>query len=364
MEEEEKVEVTTIGHLYSEKIFDNNDIHYRTISDYGLNDVSVKNFGKILQEENPALVLTGTSVQDEKNKYIIEQTSTLAGKRKRIPTLSVLDFWGNYSRRFNDLYSGGNFDLKNQRGKHEFLPDKIAIMDKLAEEAMLKEGFPEEILEITGNPYFDDLIELKNNFTERDKNKVRTDLGLDTDSYLVLFASQPIEYHFGKDESNPNYLGYTEKTALKDLLDNLTKLPDSGDTNLIVKVHPRENKKDLEEIVAKYELPVVVDKKYSTRPTLLVSDIVISPSSTVLVESTYLDKPSISLQPGLKKEDFLITNSLGVTVPVYKHGEIGVILEKLLSDANYAAELYQKRKDFGIDGKATERVTNLIYEML
>jgi len=83
-----------------------------------------------------------------------------------------------------------------------------------------------------------------------------------------------------------------------------------------------------------------------------------------LVEASYLDKPAISLQPGLKKNDFLVTNKLGVTLPVYEHGKIESVLNKLLFDKKYAAELARKRKDFRTDGRATERVTNLVYQML
>ena len=83
-----------------------------------------------------------------------------------------------------------------------------------------------------------------------------------------------------------------------------------------------------------------------------------------MIESSYLDRPSISFQPGLIGEDTLITNSLDVTVPVYKEKDLLPVLDKVMHDNNYQAELAKKRKDFKTDGKATERVTNLIYDML
>jgi len=348
---EGKTDVVTIGHQYSEKILDSHNIPFKTINDYELRDVSVKSMEQLLYKKSPNLVLTGTSAQDKNNRDVIEQTIILAARKAKIPSLAILDFWVDYSSLFSDIYTGESF---------RFLPDRIAILDKLAEEAMLREGFPRERLVITGNPYFDELVNMRDRFSEKDKRKVREDLSIDLESYLLLYASQPLEYHYG------NKLGYTEKTALRELLDAVSLLLGKRNVNVLVKVHPREHKKDLEKITQGYNLPVVLNQSYPIRPAILASDAIISPLSTVLVESTYLDKPSISLQPGLKGDDLLITNQLGVTVPVYEHGKIGNILQRLLFDENYATELSQrgKRKGFSIDGKATERVTNLIYETL
>jgi len=355
LNKEGKVDVITIGHQYSEKIFQDGGINYKTIDFYELSDVSTSSMDQILQEESPDLVFTGTGVQNKYNRHVIDQALTAVAQRRGIKSLAVSDFWdflGNYCQRFSDIYT--------DNGRFRFLPDRIAIMDKLAEEAMLKEGFPREKLIITGNPYFDELVELKENFGERDRRKVRNDLHIDLNAYLFAYFSQPIWHHYGEE------LGYTEKTALKELLDSLKKLQDKKKIGILVKAHPRENKHDIEQVTKEYDLPIKVDQDYPTRPTILAADAIISPFSTVLIESTYLDKPTISLQPGLKKEDLLITNRMGITVPVYEHGKIDEILEKLLFDKNFATELSQraKRKGFTIDGKATERVTNLIYEMI
>lgn len=350
---ESKLDIVTISHEYSEEIFQEADIKHKTINNYGLSDVSLESIYKLLKIESPDLILTGTSIQDKNNRDVIEQTITLAATEIGINSISVLDFWANYDGRFSDIYTNKKF---------RFLPSKIAIMDTLAENAMIKEGFPKERLVITGNPFFDDIIELKNNFTEEDKQRVKNDLNISLDSYLFLFASQPSESFYG------NSLGYTEKTVLRELLDAITFIPNvDRDVSVLVKVHPREKKEDLENIVKGYKyFQIIVDQSYPTRETILASDAIISSTSTVLIESSYLEKPSISLQPGLKVEDMLITNELEVTLPIYKHGEVNLILEKLLFDKNYEKELSHKAKakGFSIDGKATERVTELVYEML
>ncbi len=351
LEEDGRVNIITIGYQYSEKIFQNGSIKYKTIDSYGLSDVSPESMSCLLRTESPDLVLTGAGVQYEDAKYVIDQSLILAARENGIRTLSVIDLFEKYSAAFSDIFTGEKF---------KFLPDRIAIMNKLVEDTMLKEGFNKEKLVVTGNPYFDELTELKQKFSESDRQKVRAELGVDSKAYLLLYASQPIEHDHGKK------YGYTEKTALKELLDALEKMQQRKTISLLVKVHPRENKQDLEKIVKGYDLPVVVDQSYPTRLSVLASDVVISPFSTVLVDSSYLDKPSISLQPGLNnlKDDPLITNKLGVTDHVYKKGEIGDVLEKLLFDKNYTQKLAQGRKDFRTDGKATERVAELVYKMI
>lgn len=348
---EDNVEVVTIGYQYSEKIFTEKNIKYETISAYNLKNVSVESMACLLEAESPDLVFTGASMQSAQIKDVIEQTLILAARKKGVKTLALLDFWANPSLKFSDAHSNEKF---------KFLPDKIAIPDKFAEEIMINEGFDAKNLVITGNPYYDELVTLKKEFSQKDKLRIRHDLRFGPDDYIILYASQPIEYDHG------SKFGYTEKTALRELLDAVKDLRGKRKMSILVKVHPRENQSNLEAIIKDYDLRVIVNKTYPIRPAVLASDIIISPSSTTLVESSYLDLPSISLQPGLinPDKDILVTNKLGITVPVYKHGEIKFVLEKLLFDNNYNLELAEKRKDFRTDGKATGRVVDLIYSML
>lgn len=350
LNQDAKAGLSVIGYEFSEKVLDSNKIAYKKIGDYGLNEISPESMDVILEKENPGMILTGTSATD---KNCIEKSIIYATKQRNIKSLAVLDFLEGNHQRFSNVPEG-------EKGKFKYLPDKIAIMDNLSEEVMLKEGFPKEKLAVTGNPSYDGLIMLKEKFNEEDRKKVKNDLKINLGSYLIVYASQPIEAAYGKK------YGYTEKDILHDLLSSIEKLPNKEKMSLLVNVHPRENKEDLEKIARNYKLTVIIDKDYPIREKILASDAVISPWSTVLLESSYINKPSISLQVGLVGKDPLITNELGVTLPVYKQGEIGKVISNLLTDNNYRTELSQmaKKKGFSIDGKATERVTNLVYEML
>ncbi len=344
LQEEGKVDVVTVGYKYSERIFHDNGISYRTLDSYGLPDASTDSMKKLLEAESPDLVITSTASEIEHKNQSIDQLLIEASSKRGIKSLSVLDFWGNYNHR-----------------RFKKVPDKIAVIDDLAKETMMKDGFNERKLVITGNPYFDDLAKLKDSFSQEDKYKVRKYLNfpqIDADSYLLLYASQPIEKDYGK------RLGFDEKTSLKELLDSVERLSYKDKTSVLVKIHPREDEDNLKDVVKGYSFPIVVNKDYRVRDAVLASDVVVSPFSTVLVEAAYLDKPGVSLQPGLKKHDMLITNHLGFTVPVYRKGDVGSVIDRLLMDKKYARQLAEKRKGFVNDGKATDRVLNLVYEML
>ena len=371
LQKEEGVEMTIIGHEVSKGTFSKAGIDYQVIKDHGIEDVSINSMTKLIKKIHPELILTGSSVQDKDTKDVIEQTLTLAATGREIKSLSVLDWYGNLWERFSNLYDEkGNFRTEfygmspargytEKHGRFKFLPSKIAIMDELAERVMIDEGFDRSRLVITGNPFFDELVTLKEEF--KDREKVRMDLGINQKSFMIFYASQPLEFTFG------DKLGYDEKTVLRELLRAVQNIP-RQEISVLVKVHPREDERNLENVVKEEEfrnLSIVIDKGYETRPALMASDLVVSASSTVLIESSYLGLPSISLQPGLKAEDYLeMTNKSGITIPVYIKGEIKGILERIMFDDNYRTELAIKRSGFKIDGKATERVTNLVYEML
>lgn len=355
LKKEKLVDVIVIAYEFSEKIFSEGGIDYRTINSYNLKDISITSMEKILEIEKPDMVLIGTSFQDKKNKDVIEQTLTLAAREKNIKTLAVVDGWCAHLLVFNDLYN---------HKKLKFIPDKIAVIDKLAEKEMLDYGCKKNSLVITGNPYFDEISSLKEKYTEKDKRKTRKNLGIGYEQYVILYASQPIEFNYG------NSLGYTEKTVLTEITDALKTLylkkNIKKNITLIIKLHPREKKDSYRHTNKKNKFQVIIIQDYPIRELILTSDIVLGSFSTVLIEAAYLNKASISVQPGLKntKEDLLITNKLGLTVSVHKKGQLSNLLERMISDNHYIERFAKKGKPFRTDSKATEKVVNLIYNML
>lgn len=348
---EEKADIVAIAHQFSEKVLKERNIQYRTISDYNLNDVSISSMNRLLETESPNLILTGTSTQDDKNKDVIEQTITLAARQINIASLAVLDFWGSYSERFNDIYSNEKF---------RFLPAKIAIMDEFAKRDMLEEGFSEEILVITGNPHFDSLESKARNFTEEEKQKIRRQISLESD-LLIFYAANAMKH---------NNLGYWDLDNIHLLKGVLDELPQEKKDKicLVAKLHPRLPEEDLNEIKYYIEhqpnIRLVTD--INPQELVLASDLTLTPFSTVGIEAVYMRRPCISIQPGLKGTDYLSVLTKNNIIPFgHTFEDCKSLVKRAIMDREYReGELIEKASGFRTDGKATERVTNLIYEML
>lgn len=354
---ENRIEVISIGYGFSEKVFNEDSISYKTLKDYGIDSPSINSIDRLLEITGPQIVVTGTSPEQEKGEvYNIEQASIYAAKKRKIPSLTVVDIWMQYPRFFDDLASGEKF---------KYLADKVGVLDESMKEDMLQEGFDEKNLIVTGNPSFDQCTILRENFKAKDRENVRKDLGIGPDSYLFLYASGPIEDAYGGDDSKPTFLGYTEKTVLRDIISSMKKISEKNKT-LLVKIHPREEKENLESIIkdAGADFPIVINKGYNTRQAILASDAILSSFSTVLLESVHLDKPAISIQPNLKKKDTVLTNRLGITVPCYSQGEVDSVLGNLVADSGYNADLKEKREIVLRVGNATDNVSRLVYGML
>ncbi len=297
----------------------------------------------LLKKYKPSLILCGQSCPDDNHLYSLDQSIVTSAKEKGIKTISVSDFWTN-----RDLYF-----------KNSTLPDILTVIDKYQQEIMLKQGFPGELLSVTGNPSFDNLADLRDRFTEQDREQVRTDLELNSENLILMYVSQNLAFYYGESQENPNYLGYTERTALADLVDSLNSINDDN-ISLLVKARETEDKGKLMEIATKYKGEIVYNVEYDTKRAVLATDIILSPFSTVLVEASYMDKLGISLQPGLQKEDFLVTNELRVTCPVYERSDVLPTIEKALFDKNFKGEYQKAREGFSTDGKATSRIVDLV----
>jgi len=354
------IDVVTIGQGKGERFFKNQKISYKTLKYYGLNEINLDSMEKILKKEKPDLVLTGTSPPRENYGPItIDQTAILTARLKGIRSVSVLDMWGEYIERFSGI---------NNTQRLKFLPNKIAIMDEVAQKAMVREGIPKELLVVTGNPYFDRHKEIRKRFRiPEDKERIHKDLGIPKGNYVILFVSQPI-----KANHPPNEFGYNEETVLRELLEASKNIKDKlPPFTILVKGHPDKEKENLEPIISEYkdDLSIILNKDYDIKLVILASDVLVTMTSTAAVEAAYLSStiPIISLQPGLKGEDKLITNSLGLSHGFFQKGELqktGILKDILLNKPS--EELIKKRLVFmeSNDGEATERVTDLVLSMI
>jgi len=345
-----EISVTVIGYGPAEKVFQDFDIDYKKVSFYGLKDISVSSMIQLINKEKPDLILTGTACQDPDKKDVLEQTITLAARNLGIRSLAILDFWLEYKERFSDLFTDESF---------KFLPDKIAVMDKIAVKEMLSKGFSREKLIITGNPYFDSLKKRAASFSREKRMALRKKIGLDC-RLLIFYATTCFE-------REKKILGYWDLDNIKIISEVFSSLPKEK-IGLVIGLHSRLPQKDLRKItkyVGHTNPRIKVIGNVDGRELILVSDLVLTSLSTVGLEAVLLNKPSLSLQPGLKKEDPFIVSKLGIIPVGYTKDDCKRKIERAILDEDYRELVIPARyTDFRTDGKATERVINLVYKML
>jgi hypothetical protein len=230
-------------------------------------------------------MVVGTGLQDPTPLLAMQQAQSLA-----LPSLMMLDNWTSYLSRLR---------LQGQA----VWPTYYGVMDALAYQEAHQEGVPKEILRIIGHPGLASLAAQAERFSAQERQSVRDKIACPAEARLVLFISEPVEMDQGCDPSRPGYRGYTEKSVLRTLLAELQGL--AVPCHLCLVPHPREDGEALERFwqQGRGTLPGGLLRGVTTRQALMAADGVVGMASLVLYESWLLQRPTLSLQPGLCRHD-------------------------------------------------------------
>jgi hypothetical protein len=368
LRQEDKAEIIVLGTKYSVPIFEKNKIPYTPSEQYSLSDFSASSMESLLQKESPNLVLAGTSFQEPQKgeNYIPDQTVIQAARKLQIPSLRIQDWWSPASK-YDDIVSGE---------KRAFMPNKIALMDDYIRQKMIALDFPKQALEITGSPELDELGEKKSSFTSEKKEEIYNKLGISKSSPLFFYAGS-IDW-----TKNLSQLGYWNLDHLRIFGSVLNNLVDTK-LSLLLGMHPRipdEDKAMLEKYLQTLHdnriIPIygLGTKGLDSDEVSLAADVTMTSFSTVGVKSAYMGRPSISLQPNL------------IWPSGFKDGEVGFFYEnrdliplgttyagcenlfrRAITERDYLKSLELKllSSKFNLgEGKATENVVNLSYELM
>jgi hypothetical protein len=240
--------------------------------------------------ESPDIFIAGTSAGDSPDKRIMQGIG-------KTPSLYVLDFWLNYWQRFSTP------------GKKDFahLPTRICVMDDIARDEMLAEGFPKECLVVTGNPHFDHFADMVTREHE--------------DPHRILFVSQPISAT--RDMPGYTSIGYDEYQVMQNLLQILETLPEPY--YLSLRLHPKEPA----DKYAEYLGPRVRRAPEATvEEALSASGLVVGMASPVLIQAVAAGKKVLSYEPGLIGLDSLVSNRAGVTTRIENKEELSKALRE------------------------------------
>ncbi len=324
---------------YGASLFKEYEIPTHNLDEFGVKKLTKENLEKIIKETMREFVLTGTCV---KENYSIDQLAILAS-RKICPSLSVLDTGQEYLERF-----------KTKTGEW-ILPDKIAVINEQIKKSMVKLGFSENILEATGNPYFDSLL----GFGKKNKEELRKKNGILNKKFIISFLSQPIQKRYG------NQFGFNEKDCFEILLSAINHLQEREKILALYVKHRSEDEGSFDDIISRYKDVGVNIEKNSSHPreAILISDVTCTFFSTSAYESVAMGIPAISIQP--KKTSGFFIHELSEYIPIFRNNEeVSKEVYQFMMDENYRKERVEKLKEVKVDGKATERVVNLVYRVL
>jgi hypothetical protein len=236
----------------------------------------------------------GTSLTDTIPLALARQ-SQVQGKL----VVSVLDNWVNYRARLM------------MDGLPAFIPDIYAVMDEKAKLEAINDGVPASCLRISGHPNLAGLATDAARATPQWQQQMRQDLGLGKNRrQLIVFVNEPVSHDQGNPDS-PQWRGYTEEDALKTLID-VTR---HANADIAILPHPRDDVPRLHALWAGLKGEGRILQGYPARDVMLAADRVAGMASIILYESWLVGKPTLSIQPGLVRNDLLsIASRPGITL--------------------------------------------------
>lgn len=267
-------EVIVLGYRYAIDRFEKKNIQYKTIEAIKKDDFT------LLDKYKPDYIITSATSLPQKDmseKYLWDNA-----KKKNIPTIAFLDQWQNYAIRFSGV---------SEDEYMEYQPNFINCINDIGTKEMLKLGFEGNKLVELGQPY---LTNIKNEDKHIDREILLEKLKIKKNQEVILFVSEAIEEHFGKNR------GYTQYETLEYLLSNDKFLENK---QIIIKLHPKDDISKFN----KYDNLILIQNEYSALEMINISNYIIGMTSIMLIEAYILEKKVLSIQLNAKDDLLLLS---------------------------------------------------------
>jgi CDP-glycerol glycerophosphotransferase (TagB/SpsB family) len=239
--------------------------------------------------------------------------------------------------------------------------DKVLVWNKEHRDLLLEKGANSENITVTGSPLHDMIFHKDCSRFGESKDQILRGLAIGNQDGIIMFATQPLAKY--------GICSVTEQRCLTEMIvETCARL---SDCHLVIKLHPRESIEDyayLAESPLRDRFRLVADNDIDLYSLLEASRVVLNQDSTVGIDAVLCDKDLITIS--------LLTRSLvdyaefGASFKVSQWNELAGALDKVLHDEAVQKELRERRRDYiarffpHFDGKATERVVDLIHWML
>jgi hypothetical protein len=201
-------------------------------------------------------------------------------KKNNIPTVAFLDHWSSYRERFG--YPEENWE--------ENCGDYTAVHDEIALKIAIDLQLP--------NPIALPNFHLKILINEA-KNKVPSPTS------TLLFLSEPTDIVAKQSYGNENYWGFTQYTALEDILKNFQKFDCAG---LTIRLHPSETSSGFKNILKKYphvRVKINDARTFDLTDQILSAKVILGFDTMALYTAALIGKNVISYLPS-KNRKFLL----------------------------------------------------------
>jgi UDP-N-acetylglucosamine 2-epimerase len=277
--------------------------------------------------------------------------ATIAGRLMKVPTLAVQHgLITRYDRGY--IYAKENISPDGSvETPYHPIPNETAVYGQYYKSILTDVGaYPEDSIVVTGQPRYDILADPAKLF---DREKMLKDLGLDPNKKMVLWTTQ-----------SHGLTAKENKRTFAAVYNTLKELSDSA--QLIVKLHPAEKDDQHKAAAKEIGFHPVITKNANIYELLYACDLLITKHSSTAIEAAALNKPVIILNLG-EEPDIVDYAKNGIAAGVYAEKDLQPTIKKLLEDdSNLASsrKKYLEKHLYRIDGKAGERVIELIDKMI
>lgn len=272
--------------------------------------------------ETPRAVLTGTSLDGT-----MEAALWRLAARDGVPALAWIDQWMNLDRRF-------------RRGR----PAWVAALDGAQRDALKSLGFEDRRIILGGHPHLHAVLSRPMKAVARDeRDTVQT----------ILFVSESYTDDYRSGRLSP--LGYDEHEVFEIVacaVEAAALVQPDRRIELVVKFHPLEGEpRPFIERLESWSWPANVHARWlpgsaSGREAAANADLVIGMSSMLLLEALLMERPVLSLTPGLRGEDPFIASRLGAVLAAHERKAGIDLVKSALVEPGFRAAALDRQKRF------------------
>lgn len=289
---------------------------------------SIKRFIKL---ERPDFVVTGTSLRDD-----LERNYINASRLFNIPTLSIIDWWTGFNRRFT-----------HSKTKKLCIPDWVCVVDEVARDMLRRELKDKVKIAVTGNPYFSYVAKSAKRPSDS-KKYINEGSNLSDGVSTILFLAEPTEPP----------MGYNQFEIFKRVAKEVRDIagPYGRRFNFIIKFHPNgekpkiyrryerisnmflENKCNVRLVKRQYNISMLIDS----------ADYVWGMNTTPLLEAMVRNKLVSSFLHGVDFSGVPFAKKANFCPSADNYSQYHSLITNLLTNEKFAEEAKMKQSKYRV----------------